>query len=253
MSKKEIKPTPIGSFISRIINEKGASSSSLYEIEFVTGSTGNLKSHLKERYDIDLQQGEGTDNLTDINMLANEVQIPGVSMTSQDIRSVHKGVNMKPAMAKVFNEMDMSFILDVDAMPLRFFKGWQDFILGTSEAKENKERTLGIVQKFYNDYTMDVKIHKIEKQGPTGAGVYHAFTIGLVKAYPYMVSSIPYSGGSAQVVKLSVGMYYEHAYFEDVGKLTPHPPKPVSKKKKTPQRDQTLGAPDLAGTTASTS
>jgi len=94
---------------------------------------------------------------------------------------------------------------------------------------------LGLVQKFYNDYTMDVKIHKIEKQGPTGAGIYHAFTIGLVKAYPYMVSSIPYSGGSAQVVKLSVGMYYEHAYFEDVSKLTPHPPKAVSKKDSTPE------------------
>ena len=253
MSTKEIKKATIDSFITRVVSQKGVSSSSQYEIEFVTGDTPKLKSHLKDRYDLDLKQGEGSNNLTDINMLANEVQIPGVSMTSQDIRSLYKGVNMKPAMAKVFNEMDMSFILDVDAMPLRFFKGWQDFILGTSEAKENKERTLGIVQKFYNDYTMDVKIHKIEKQGPTGAGLYHAFTIGLVKAYPYMVSSIPYSGGSAQVVKLSVGMYYEHAYFEDVGKLTPHPPKPVSKKKKTPQRDQTLGAPDLAGTTASTS
>ncbi len=253
MSTKEIKKATIDSFITRVVSQKGVSSSSQYEIEFVTGDTPKLKSHLKDRYDLDLKQGEGSNNLTDINMLANEVQIPGVSMTSQDIRSLYKGVNMKPAMAKVFNEMDMSFILDVDSMPLRFFKGWQDFILGTSEAKENKERTLGIVQKFYNDYTMDVKIHKIEKQGPTGAGLYHAFTIGLVKAYPYMVSSIPYSGGSAQVVKLSVGMYYEHAYFEDVGKLTPHPPKPVSKKKKTPQRDQTLGAPDLAGTTASTS
>tara|TARA_B100000029_G_scaffold515194_1_gene621049 strand:- start:15084 stop:15824 length:741 start_codon:yes stop_codon:yes gene_type:complete len=240
MSKKEIKPTPIGSFISRIINEKGASSSSLYEIEFVTGSTGNLKSHLKERYDIDLQQGEGTDNLTDINMLANEVQIPGVSMTSQDIRSVHKGVNMKPAMAKVFNEMDMSFILDVDAMPLRFFKGWQDFILGTSQAKENKERTLGIVQKFYNDYTMDVKIHKIEKQWGGIPGTYQSFSIGLVKAYPYMVSSIPYSGGSSQVVKLQVGMYYEHAYFDNVKDITP----PIPTKS---DRFKNAGANDNAG------
>ena len=240
MSKKEIKPTPIGSFISRIINEKGASSSSLYEIEFVTGNTGKLKSHLKERYDIDLKQGEGTDNLTDINMLANEVQIPGVSMTSQDIRGLHKGVNMKPAMAKVFNEMDMSFILDVDAMPLRFFKGWQDFILGTSDAKENKERTLGLVQKFYNEYTMDVKIHKIEKQQGGIPGTYQSFTIGLVKAYPYMVSSIPYSGGSSQVVKLSVGMYYEHAYFDNVKDITP----PVPTKS---DRLQNAGANDNAG------
>ena len=48
-------------------------------------------------------------------MLANEVQIPGVNMTSQDVRGVKKGINMKPAMAKVYNEMDLSFILDVNS------------------------------------------------------------------------------------------------------------------------------------------
>lgn len=243
MSKK---PTTIDSFISRIISEKGASSSSLYEVEFIPGNTGKLKKHLKDNYDINLEQGEGSENLTDINLLANEVQIPGVSMTSQDIRSVHKGVNMKPAMAKVFNEMDMSFILDVDAMPLRFFKGWQDFILGTSDAQESKERTLGIVQKFYNEYTMDVKIHKIEKQQGGIPGTYHSYSIGLVKAYPYMVSSIPYSGGSSQVVKLQVGMYYEHAYFDSVKDMTP----PESTKS---DRFQNAGANELAGTTANIS
>ena len=243
MSKK---PTTIDSFISRIISEKGASSSSLYEVEFIPGNTGKLKKHLKDNYDINLEQGEGSENLTDINLLANEVQIPGVSMTSQDIRSVHKGVNMKPAMAKVFNEMDMSFILDVDAMPLRFFKGWQDFILGTSDAQESKERTLGIVQKFYNEYTMDVKIHKIEKQQGGIPGTYHSYSIGLVKAYPYMVSSIPYSGGSSQVVKLQVGMYYEHAYFDNVKDITP----PIPTKS---DRFQNAGANDNAGALRTTS
>ena len=240
MSTKEIKKATIDSFITRVVSQKGVSSSSQYEIEFVTGDTPKLKSHLKTRYDIDLQQGEGSNNLTDINMLANEVQIPGVSMTSQDIRGLYKGVNMKPAMAKVFNEMDMSFILDIDSMPLRFFKGWQDFILGTSEAKENKERTLGIVQKFYNDYTMDVKIHKIEKQWGGIPGTYQSFSIGLVKAYPYMVSSIPYSGGSSQVVKLQVGMYYEHAYFDNVKDITP--PTPTKS-----DRFKNAGANDNAG------
>ena len=80
MSKK---PTTIDSFISRIISEKGASSSSLYEVEFIPGNTGKLKKHLKDNYDINLEQGEGSENLTDINLLANEVQIPGVSFISQ--------------------------------------------------------------------------------------------------------------------------------------------------------------------------
>ena len=47
-------------------------------------------------------------------------------MVSQDVKQVHKGINMKPAMAKVYNEMDMSFILDVQSEAYRFFRGWQD-------------------------------------------------------------------------------------------------------------------------------
>ena len=69
-------------------------------------------------------------------MLANEVQIPGVNMTSQDVRGVKKGINMKPAMAKVYNEMDLSFILDVNSTPMRFFNAWQDYIAGNFEGAE---------------------------------------------------------------------------------------------------------------------
>ena len=153
-----------------------------------------------------------------ISMLANEVQIPGVNMTSQDVRSVKKGINMKPAMAKVYNEMDLSFILDVNSTPMRFFSAWQDYIAGNFEgasfsgdpygpvfAKKEKQ---AYATSFYNDYTCDVKIRKYEKNDGSN---YDNFHIQLVKAYPYMVSSIPYSAASSQVVKLSVGMYYEYS------------------------------------------
>ena len=33
----------------------------------------------------------------------------------------------------------------------------------------------------------------------------------LVKAYPYTVASIPYSAGPAQLVKATVGFYYEYS------------------------------------------
>ena len=33
----------------------------------------------------------------------------------------------------------------------------------------------------------------------------------LVKAYPYTVASIPYSAGPAQLVKVTVGFYYEYS------------------------------------------
>ena len=49
---------------------------------------------------------------------------------------------MKPAMAKVYNEMDMSFILDADSLPFKFFKAWQDFIMGVDNTLSGSGQTL---------------------------------------------------------------------------------------------------------------
>ena len=38
------------------------------------------------------------------------------------------------------------------------------------------------------------------------------WNVRLVKAYPYTVASIPYSAGPAQLVKATVGFYYEDSH-----------------------------------------
>ena len=115
-------------FLSKINNS--ISSGNLYDIEFsfppqpaFKGGKPSLGDWLA-RATNPPDSGRKTARLDGelISMLANEVQIPGVNMTSQDVRSVKKGINMKPAMAKVYNEMDLSFILDVNSTPMRFFK-----------------------------------------------------------------------------------------------------------------------------------
>jgi len=228
----------VSQFISTIIGDGGPSSSTHYDIYF--GLNLQLSQYLRKHCQIDSAQGTGPNSLDKVTMLANEVQIPGVSMTSQDVRSVNKGINMKPAMAKVYNEMDMSFILDVDSMPYRFWRGWQDYILGGydfkayggSDAFDNSNTNTvrkAFATQWYDDYTCDIYVHKYEKeigalgkQGnrgllvPDANRIYEPFRIKLVNAYPYMLSSIPYSSAASQAVKLSVGVYYEYAQFIDV-------------------------------------
>ena len=147
--------------------------------------------------------------------MANEIQIPGTSMVSQDVKTVHKGINMKPAMAKVFNEMDMSFILDVKSEAYRFFRGWQDFIQGKGTDGDSYHRAY--VQNYYKSYTCDTIIKKFEKYigvyAPFKDQQFHTWTVKLINSYPYMISSIPYSSGGSGVVKLSIGMYYEYSEF----------------------------------------
>jgi len=223
----------VTTFVSRILGDGGISSSNQYHVEFSDplskdGVVRPLTAHLDFHYGVHLNTGGDSDSVTKVVMLANEVQIPGVSMTAQDVRGVYKGINMKPAMAKVYNELDMSFILDVNSMPFRMFKGWQDFIVGdqVTDIRDGSASAQTHVQRFYDDYTMNIKITKLEKQWPGQADVvippeiehWAPWSITLHKAYPYMVSSIPYSSGSSQVVKLSVGMYYERSYFVDPDK-----------------------------------
>ena len=152
--------------------------------------------------------------------MINEAQIPGVSLTSQDVKQVHKGITMKPAMAKVYNEMDFSCILDVKSEAFKFFTAWQQFIQGgfvQDPRVEGQDYVRALAQNYYKDYVCNTKIMKYEKFSPDKNAnqktQFHTFTVELKNSYPYMLSSIPYSSAGSGVVKLSIGMYYEYLQY----------------------------------------
>ena len=205
----------VTSFISDLQTRGGPSSTNQFDLEFACGE--KLKQFMKEEYQI---ENTSYNNLM-VDMI-NEAQIPGVSLTSQDVKQVHKGITMKPAMAKVYNEMDFSCILDVKSEAFKFFTAWQQFIQGADVGDpgvlSGKKEARALAQHLYNDYTCDTIIKKYEKFSPDKINLhptayYHVFTVQLRKSYPYMMSSIPYSSGGSGVVKLSIGMYYEYAEF----------------------------------------
>ena len=205
----------VTTFLADLQKTGGPSSTNQFDIEFACPP--KLVTYLKSEYGIE----STTYNGLVIDMI-NEAQIPGVSLTSQDIKQVHKGINMKPAVAKVYNEMDFSCILDVKSEAFKFFTAWQQFIQGADVGDpgvlSGKKEARALAQHFYNDYTCDTIIKKYEKFSPDKNNLqptanYHVFTVQLRKSYPYMMSSIPYSSGGSGVVKLSIGMYYEYAEY----------------------------------------
>ena len=179
----------------------GPSSTNQYDLMFgidPAGVNGELAQWLDTNYGV----RNNSFNKLMVDM-ANEIQIPGTSMVSQDVKTVHKGINMKPAMAKVFNEMDMSFILDVKSEAYRFFRGWQDFIQGAEQGNFGKLQR-ALTQNYYSDYVADTFIKKYEKYPAAGSNSfkddqYHVFTIKLINSYPYMMSSVPYSSSGSGV------------------------------------------------------
>ena len=205
----------VTTFLADLQKAGGPSSTNQYDLEFACGD--KLKTFLKNQYDIDETRYNGL-----VVDMINETQIPGVSLTSQDIKQVHKGINMKPAVAKVYNEMDFSVILDITSDAFKFFTAWQLFIQGGDTHFEDpqkpsgKKYTRAYAQNYYSDYVCGTKIKKYEKFVAGGSNTfndnnYHVYTVELKNSYPYMMSSIPFSSDGSGVVKLSIGMYYEYS------------------------------------------
>ena len=152
--------------------------------------------------------------------------MPGITYSATDIKSVHKGITQKIASAKVYNELDVSFYLDAESVPLKFFRAWQDFTMGHTERATDvygdgapNQRHQAFAQRYYDDYACTLDIKKLEKYNgggevktpPKQGDLKDVWEAKLFNAYPYTVSSIPYSAGPAQLVKVSVGFYYEYS------------------------------------------
>ena len=177
-----------------------------------------------------------------MNLLCQDIQIPGTSFNVMDLKMPKKGLTQKMATARMYNELDVSFICDLNSSPISFFKLWQDMIIGIQPTKmkqnpglynpdtyADKQEHLAYAQRYYNDYTCDLTITKLEKFGvekkttPGGDGAdpvserpeeYNkSFKVRLGRAYPYSFNTVPYSAGAAETVKCNVAFHYEYQQF----------------------------------------
>ena len=115
----------VQNFMQAIGKSGGISASNLYQFSFAK------KPKLAKFFEDNLGQDflKLTDNGDELNLqlLCNEIQLPGVTYSAFDVKSVHKGITQKMATAKVYNELDLSFFMDGTSLPLKFFRAWQDF------------------------------------------------------------------------------------------------------------------------------
>ena len=204
----------------------GISSSNLYEFEIGFGANTVLTEYYRKSH------GYGpkgfVDDIYRANLLCNEIQIPGVTYAATDVKSVHKGITQKLVSNKVYNELDVSFFCDLKSTPYKLFRSWMDLVMGqnidamSKSSFENQPyrkqsstyntNAKAFAQNYYDDYTYDIVINKLEKGTKEDKGKYtNDFGVRLVNAYPYTLASVPYSAGPAQLVKVTVGFYYEYS------------------------------------------
>ena len=235
MPKTEGSPAiSIDSYIKQIVGD-GISASNLFE--FAIQPTEVMKDFWADNgkdYPWYSNSGSQMDaGMYRMNLLCQDIQIPGTSFNSIDVKMPKKGLTQKMAAARMYNELDVSFICDIGSSPISFFKLWQDLIIGIQPTKmpqnpglynpdtyADKFEHKAYAQRYYNDYTCDLVITKLEKHGvlPDAEGkrkkeYQKAFQVRLGKAYPYSFNTVPYSAGPAQAVKCQVAFYYEYQHF----------------------------------------
>ena len=217
----------VQNFMQAIGKSGGISASNLYQFSFAK------KPKLAKFFEDNLGEDflKLTDNGDELNLqlLCNEIQLPGVTYSAFDVKSVHKGITQKMATAKVYNELDLSFFMDGTSLPLKFFRAWQDFTQNGSAGNpeffyDDQPYKRAFASNYYEDYACDMFISKLEKfkgaaeeERDENGNIkkndyYNPWNARLVNAYPYTVASIPYSAGAAQLVKVTVGFYYEYSH-----------------------------------------
>ena len=207
-------------FMQAVGKTGGISASNLYEFSFQP--TDKLIEFYKNNLEESLLNLTSNGDKINLQLLCNEIQLPGVTYSAFDIKSIHKGITQKMATNKVYNELDVSFFMDGTSLPLRFFRGWQDFVQNGVIASprgyydEDQDYKRAFASNYYEDYACDMLIQKLEKYNTKEDEDYRtAWEARLVKAYPYTVSSVPYSAGPAQLVKVTVGFYYEYSHLKN--------------------------------------
>ena len=151
----------VQNFMQAIGKSGGISASNLYQFSFVK------KPKLGKFFEDNLGDDflKLTDNGDELNLqlLCNEIQLPGVTYSAFDVKSVHKGITQKMATAKVYNELDLSFFMDGTSLPLKFFRAWQDFTQNGSAGNpeffyDDQPYKRALASNYYEDYACDMFI-----------------------------------------------------------------------------------------------
>jgi len=161
-----------------------------------------------------------SDSKSIVNMFCDEAQLPNVQSAVSTItgRYLGEGAVYYPH-TRLFTDVSLSFLLDAEMIPLKFFTAWYDYIFGEGDQRifnGTFEGALGAKPrlrnrinrlKYPNTYVCTARIIKTEP-GSTSANERAPITYILENCYPYSIDAVPLSYGTSQIARLSVNFYY---------------------------------------------
>lgn len=200
-----------------IIGKYGIANSNRYQISFVPGrglSEWLNYSPMPQPIQYDKKWNTSSGRAQIFSWLADEIQLPGYNVVTGDLKGYVPGINMKYAHTKSFQECQISFILDREHTPYKIMQKWGEYIF-----EHNDEPTISgdrgraapdsyIKTRYYDDYTADLLIDKIETKDKNGKEVVSRYR--LTNAYPFTVSAITYANGPNQPLRFMTNFNFEY-------------------------------------------
>ena len=207
----------ITNVLSNIIGPSGLASSNRYQISFEFGKNSLLASAVgvsgvpePRDYEYTLIDSNGAK----LSYLADEVNIPGYSVSTGDFEGHAPGMNQKYAHTKTFRDFTITFLMDQDHLPYKMLHKWAEFIFPYQKLGNDARSRDFVLTNYYNDYTCNMVIDKTElvpseRQRKDKLPV--KSTIYLYNVYPYLINDITVSNGPNQPLKFQASFFFEYS------------------------------------------
>lgn len=207
----------ITNVLSNIIGPSGLASSNRYQISFEFGQNALLANTVGVSGVPEPRMYEGTSIDSEgakLSYLADEVNIPGFSVSTGDFEGHAPGMNQKYAHTKTFRDFTITFLMDHDHLPFKMLHKWAEFIFPYQKLGEDARSRDFVLTNYYNDYTCNMVIDKTElvpseRQRKDKLPV--KSTIYLYNVYPYLINDITVSNGPNQPLKFQASFFFEYS------------------------------------------
>ena len=194
-------------------------------------------------------------NLDDISLLCSEATLPGSSLNTHEVTNDYHGVTEKMAYRRMYDEtVGLTFYVDRNYKVIELLEGWMDYISGVDNKKTYEGPYASYRMSYPNTYKNNIYLTKFEKdqftrdfsntRGDSKTTSRSLIEYTFVQAWPLSLTAIPVSYDNSSVLKCNVSFNFIRYVMNKTTALV--------SSDGIVNRDPTLGANDLAGTTATT-
>ena len=182
-----------------------------------------------------------------VNLLCCEAALPGSSLTTHEATNDYAGVTEKMAYRRMYDEtISLTFYVDRDYKVLKLFETWMDYITGIDDTSTYEAPYVSYRMSYPVTYKNNIYLTKFERDQFSRESKLIRTTLDytFVQAFPKSLTAMPVSYEGSDALKCSVSFNFIR-YVTD--KNTSASLQSISS---ILNRDPTLGANDLIGTTA---